>query len=384
MKPNKKKGILFFVPNWEKPSELWLNRMIFNIEDMVIGIVCPNQKSHLWGNKIPGISTALNNNYFIKMVKKILSKTLFKKLSNYILLKKINSNNVNAVSIHYLTLAVTYLNVVLKIQKPVYIHCHGYDVTWDLMDSTNPQEKIHPDDYIEKVKKLAESSFFIANSFNTLNNLKKIGISEDRIYVCNYGIPISNYIRKKHSDELTILYLGRLVDFKGPELVIMAFDLACKKGLNARLLLAGDGPLKITCELLKRNLECGHKINILGEMSWEQGQALFLVADIFTAHNRKGPLTNQEEAFGASIVEAMAAGIPVITGKNGGCIETVVQNETGILVEPGDIEAHAEAFLLLGNNPDLRNKMGEKGRERVKLNYSPESERKRLIEIFDL
>jgi glycosyltransferase involved in cell wall biosynthesis len=382
MNPNKKKGILFFVPNWEKPSELWLNRMIFNIEDLVIGIVCPDKKSRRWGNKIPGISATLNNKYFAKIVKKILSKRLFKKLSNYFLLKKINCNNVNAVSIHYLTLAVTYLNVVLKIQKPVYIHCHGYDVTWDLMDSMNPGKKVHPDDYIESVKKLAHTSFFIANSFNTLNNLKKIGIPNDRIYLCNYGIPINNYIRKKHSDELTILYLGRLVDFKGPEQVILAFDLACKKGLIARLILAGDGPLRVTCELLKRNLDYGRKINILGEMSWEDGQALFEEADIFTAHNRKGPLTNQEEAFGVSIVEAMAAGIPVITGRNGGCIETIIHNETGILVEPGDIEAHAEAFLLLGNNPDLRNKMGEKAIDRVKLKYSQELERKRLVDIY--
>ena len=384
MKNRMGKGILFFVPNWEKPTELWLNRMIFNIEDILIGIVCPNVQARLWCNKIPAFSTTIKTNFFIKTFKKIISKTLFKNLNDRYLLKRLNSNKVNAVSIHFLTLAVTYINVVLKIRKPVYIHCHGYDASWDLMDPLNPQRKMHSDDYIEKVKKLAGSSFFIANSFNTRDRLKKIGISEDRIYVCNYGIPLSNYIKKKNSGELTILYLGRLIDCKGPELVMMAFDLACKKGLNAKLILAGDGPLRVTCELLKRNLEFRDKINLPGEVSWEQGQTLLLEADIFTAHNRKGPLTNQEEAFGASIVEAMATGIPVITGRNGGCIETVIHNETGILVEPGDIEAHAEAFLLLGNSPDLRNKMGEKGRERVKLNFSPELERKRLFEIYGI
>jgi glycosyltransferase involved in cell wall biosynthesis len=195
---------------------------------------------------------------------------------------------------------------------------------------------------------------------------------------------VSDYRKRVNVGELTILYLGRLVDFKGPEQVIRAFDVACKKGLNARLVLAGDGPLRVTCELLKRDLEYGHKIEIPGEMSWEKGQTLFLQADIFTAHNRKGPLTNQEEAFGVSIVEAMAHGIPVITGSNGGCTETIVHNETGILVEPGDIEAHAEAFLLLGKNADLRIKMGEKGRERVLVNYSPERERKRLLQIYGI
>lgn len=384
MKINSKKGILFFVPNWEKPAELWLNRMIFNMEDFLTGIVCPNTQTRLWGSRIPALSASIKINYFTKTIKKIVSKRRFKKLNDQYLLKKLNSSKVNAVSIHYLTLAVTYLNVVLKTHKPVFIHCHGYDVTWDLMDSTNPQKKAHPADYIENVKKLANSSFFVANSYNTINNLRKIGISEDRIYLCNYGIPVGKGNKEKNSGELVILYLGRLVDFKGPELVIKAFDLACKKGLKARLIIAGDGPLRVTCELLTRSLEFGSKISILGEISWDQGQALFSEADIFTAHNRKGPLTNQEEAFGVSIVEAMAAGIPVITGRNGGCMETVVHNETGFLVEPGDIEAHAEAFLLLGTNSSLRYEMGKKGKERVRANFSPESERRRLVDIYGI
>jgi glycosyltransferase involved in cell wall biosynthesis len=384
MKINSKKGILFFVPNWEKPAELWLNRMIFNMEDSLTGIICPNKQYPLWGNKIPALSTSIKINYFTKTIKKIVSKRIFRKINDQYLLKKLNSSNVNAISIHYLTLAVTYLSVILKTQKPVFIHCHGYDVTWDLMESTNPQKKAHPDDYIENVKKLANKSFFVANSYNTINNLKKIGISEDRIYLCNYGIPVGKGKKEKHSGELVILYLGRLVDFKGPEQVIKAFELACKKGLKARLIIAGDGPLRITCELLKRSFAFGSKISILGEISWDQGQALFSEADIFTAHNRKGPLTNQEEAFGVSIVEAMAAGIPVVTGRNGGCIETVIHNETGILVEPDDIEAHAEAFLLLGTNSSIRDEMGKKGKARVRAYFSPELERSRLADIYGI
>ena len=381
---NSRKKVIFIVPNWEKPTELWLNRMILNIEDVLAGIGCPFPEATLWGNKIPAFSISLRRNIFTRVLKKAGLESVLRKLNEFYLLRKLNSTEIQAVSIHYLTLAATNINLVMKIRKPVFIHCHGYDVTWEQMDSVNPGRKVHSDDYIDKVRKLSVSSFFIANSRNTIMNLRTAGIPDERIFLCNYGIPVSGDIRENSSGELSILYLGRLVDFKGPELVMKAFDLACKKGLKATLNLAGDGPLRVTCELLKRELEFGYKINLPGEMSWEDGQALFSEADIFTAHNRKGPLTNQEEAFGVSVVEAMAAGIPVITGRNGGCTETVVHNETGILVEPGDIESHAEAFILLANNSELRHSFGENGRDRVKREFSTDRERQRLIEIYGL
>ncbi|MCH8923254.1 MAG: glycosyltransferase, partial [Planctomycetes bacterium] len=70
------------------------------------------------------------------------------------------------------------------------------------------------------------------------------------------------------------------------------------------------------------------------------GERLRAEADIFTAHNCTGPITRQEEAFGVSIVEAMAAGLPVVSGRSGSLPEIVEDRVDGILVEPGDREAH--------------------------------------------
>src|SRR5690606_33177261 len=117
--------------------------------------------------------------------------------------------------------------------------------------------------------------------------------------------------------EVQILYLGRLVDCKGPDLTIQAFSLACEQGLRGKLTIAGDGPLLAECEQLRAVSPFAHCIQLLGSVDEPTAERLRTEADIFTAHNRKGPYTNQEEAFGVSFVEAMAAALPIVSGANG-------------------------------------------------------------------
>jgi len=107
-------------------------------------------------------------------------------------------------------------------------------------------------------------------------------------------------------------------------------------------------------------------------------------ADIFTQHNIQGEITRQSEAFGVSIIEAMAHGLPVVCTKHGGVIESVVDGETGFMCDPGDIEAQADAFLKLANNIELRQNMGDAGRKRVAEYFNPEQEALQLREIMNI
>ena len=96
--------------------------------------------------------------------------------------------------------------------------------------------------------------------------------------------------------------------------MVHAFDLACRRGLRGRLLIVGDGILRTTCELAKARSSFRDRIDLLGSLDASGVQRLLATADIFTAHNCTGPITRQEEAFGVSIVEAMGAGVPVVSG----------------------------------------------------------------------
>jgi len=124
------------------------------------------------------------------------------------------------------------------------------------------------------------------------------------------------------------------------------------------------------------------RIELPGAVDAQQAARLRAQADIFTAHNQFGPVTRQEEAFGVSIVEAMADGIPVITGDSGSIGELMTDGEQGALIEPGDIEAHARAFEQLAAAPDSRARMGHNGWQRVRDHFSSEREARRLVEIL--
>lgn len=148
--------------------------------------------------------------------------------------------------------------------------------------------------------------------------------------------------------------------------------------------MVGDGPLKTTCELLRLRSPYRDSITLLDSIPNEKAQQLYLESDIYTQHNITGEITGQAEGFGVSIVEAMASGLPFVGTKNGGVLETVIDGITGILVDPGDVESQADAFLDLAQNPALRQEMGEAGRKRVFDNFSPQQEVDQLRSILKL
>ncbi len=287
---------------------------------------------------------------------------------------------------HYLTSAVKYDRVWRQTRVPIFVHCHGWDVTWNLRMHEVPGRAAHPSDYVQRVRSLPEHVHLIANSRLTMRRLRDVGIPEHRIHLKYLGVPVaaSPPRPRRPRDEVTILYLGRLIDFKGPDLVIRAFDLACRRGLRGRLLMAGDGPMRRECERARDESPHRDAIALLGAVDAGTGASLRESADIFTAHNRLGPITGQEEAFGVSFVEAMAEGLPVVTGNNASLPELMEDGVQGILIEPNDLEAHADAFLRLAADAELRARMGRNGWERVKERFSIDRETQELRRILSL
>lgn len=250
--------------------------------------------------------------------------------------------------IHYLNHAVYLEHALTQCDIPTAVHCHGQDINWNLRIESLPFLRAHSRDYVSRVRRLADRITLIANSKATIEKLLSIGLPEDRIQLKYIGVPVPESLpsRPPISDAgLAILYLGRLTDFKGPVETIRAFDLACKMGLKGRLQIAGTGPQHKACEKEVDKSQFADQINLLGPVNAMRAKELLAQSHLFTAHNQRSPRTGQEEALGVSILEAMAEGIPVVTGRNGGVGETVVDGQTGILFEPVNIEQHAMALL---------------------------------------
>lgn len=152
--------------------------------------------------------------------------------------------------------------------------------------------------------------------------------------------------------DIVIGTVGRLVPHKGHDYLFEAVKKVRKKYDRVKIIVVGSGPEE---ERLKRSVKTlGIDVLFLSER--KDVPELMKAMDIYVQ-------PSFWETFGLTIAEAMSSGLPVVATNVGGIPEVVLDGETGILVKPEDSDAIADALLRLIENPDLAQKMGEKGRD---------------------
>jgi phosphatidylinositol alpha-mannosyltransferase len=157
---------------------------------------------------------------------------------------------------------------------------------------------------------------------------------------------------------LNILFVGRLEERKGLIHLLKAYQRLRKRHVDARLLVVGAGP-KLREYRRFVGLRGIRDVEFLGRVSDEEKARYFASADIFCA-----PATGQE-SFGIVLLEAMAAGVPIVASDIHGYKNVVQRGAQGLLVEPRKPRALAAALYTLALDPDLRDRMGEAGRARA-------------------
>jgi glycosyltransferase involved in cell wall biosynthesis len=172
----------------------------------------------------------------------------------------------------------------------------------------------------------------------------------------------------------TLLFVGRHRHYKGVDDLLRALP-----GLDARLLIGGDGPLRAGWEQLARELGLSDHVQFTGSVSDADLPRLYASADIFVL-----PANSRAEAFGKVLLEAMASGLPCVTTEVGTGTSFVVQDGiTGLVVPPRDPAALHAALQRLLDDPALRAKMGAAGRERVTAEFTPQLMAARVESVYD-
>ena len=155
--------------------------------------------------------------------------------------------------------------------------------------------------------------------------------------------------------------VGRLCEVKRQDLLIRAYRRVCARGVNARLLLVGDGPWMGRLRDLVAEVGLTDRVYFVG---YQPRPAPCLQAmDVFA-------LTSQSEGMPLVVLEAWAAGVPVVATRVGGLAELVDDGRTGILVNFGDEAALAQALGELVSDPSLARRLGDAGQDRVESRYS--------------
>jgi glycosyltransferase involved in cell wall biosynthesis len=175
-------------------------------------------------------------------------------------------------------------------------------------------------------------------------------------------------LRKKlglEENHFVIGKIARLFKLKGHADLLAAFAKILPQIPNARLLFVGDGILRGEIENQAQILGIADKVIFTGLVPPNEVARYVGIMDCL-AH------LSYREALSRALPQALVAGKPVIVYDFDGADEICLENETGFVVPTGDIGAAAKKLLLLANDPALRKKLGERGRQFVKENFAVE------------
>ena len=246
-----------------------------------------------------------------------------------------------------------------RIGIPFIITAHAYDIF------------INPDVTRLKAKFLASKRVITCSQFNKNYLLTLLGKEFDSKIVVNpYGINLSrfNYRERKGDDRIRILYVGRLVEKKGILDGIAAFQQVHKKRPFTELRVIGNGPLLEQAKDRVEETNLTERVHFLGGLTQEKVITEMENADIFLLPSKKAP-NGDCEGLPVVILEAQAMGLPVVSTIHTGIPEEVLDGETGILVQEGDVLAMGEGLLKLIESPGLRHQMGKAGRKWVETRF---------------
>ncbi len=166
-----------------------------------------------------------------------------------------------------------------------------------------------------------------------------------------------------------LLTVGRLDERKGHDTIIASLPKILQREPDAVYLIVGKGRTLSHLQKLAKENGVEDKVIFAGYVPDEDLPDYYRLCDVFILANRitekDTTLAGDVEGFGIVFVEANSTGKPVIGCHSGGVVESVEDGKTGILVEPGNSEAIADAVIQLFGDEDKRKKMGEYGRERA-------------------
>jgi glycosyltransferase involved in cell wall biosynthesis len=187
-------------------------------------------------------------------------------------------------------------------------------------------------------------------------------MTNTKIYVIPNGIDfedIRNIQPHKLIEHPSILYVGRLSKVKGIDVLLNAIPIIRKKIPNLRIYIAGSGPEGDNLKKRVKELNIEENVKFLGFISEDEKYAYYKSADVCV-------FPSVYEPFGIVLLEAMACGKPIVASNVGGIPFVVEDEKTGLLFESGNVEDFAEKLITLLKDKELRDKMGEAGRERAK------------------
>jgi colanic acid/amylovoran biosynthesis glycosyltransferase len=258
---------------------------------------------------------------------------------------------------------------------PLFVYFHGYDA---IVLSEYKRFRVAYRELFAVSKAIVVTTDFMQRQ------LLELGCPATKLFVCPCGVATDRFApRERRGHDKRVLMVCRLIERKGPLLALQSFAKVLATHPDATLEIIGDGRLREATQARAKSLGIADRVKFHGPQPHSFVLERLNAADLLVQHC---VTTSGEgaEAFGLSIVEAMACEVPVVATRHGGIVETVQDGVTGRLVEERDIEGMASAVAEILDDPERAAAMGAAGRARVLEHFSQEKACERLRVIMGL
>jgi glycosyltransferase involved in cell wall biosynthesis len=274
--------------------------------------------------------------------------------------RHLRRQHVEALLAEYGPMAVRMLPACRWAGIPLIAHFHGYDASVRRVIQSHGG-------YAELLR---EAAALVVVSRDMEARLLALGAPREKLHYNPYGVDTSVFTGGDPSRAAPLFAaIGRFVEKKAPELTLLSFLKVWRQLPAARLLMVGDGPLLGPCQRLVQALGLSDAVSLPGALPSSGVIESLLAARAFVQHSvtaRDG----DSEGMPVAILEACAAGLPVVSTRHAGIKEVVVEGETGFLVDEGDAASMADHMLRLAHDPALAARLGLAGRRRIEACFS--------------
>jgi len=283
-------------------------------------------------------------------------------------------NNINIVLAEYGLTGAGVLSVCKELDLPLVVHFHGYDAyQTDVLDR-----------YKDAYKRVfSYASAIIAVSSHMVDQLAYLGAPAEKVVYNPYGVEISKWTQASVlRSPLRVLSVGRFVEKKAPYLTILAFKKVLKRVPKATLVMVGAGLLHDVCSNLIKALHIEHAVELKGMANHDTVASLMQESRVFVQHSLV-PASGDTEGTPVALLEAGAAGLPVVSTRHAGISDAVIHGKTGFLVDEGDIDTMADYIYQLLVDPEMASAIGDNARQHISANFTIQRSIEKLRSILE-
>ena len=188
--------------------------------------------------------------------------------------------------------------------------------------------------------------------------------------------------RYRLGDRPVVVCVSRLVPRKGQDMLIRALPAIRQRVPDAALVIVGGGPHRTSLHRLAHTFGVSEHVVFTDGVPGDELPAHHAMADVFAMPCRTRGAGLDVEGLGIVYLEASASGVPVVAGRSGGAPETVVDGETGLVVDGWDVGAIASTIGDLLADPDRAARMGAAGRRWIVENWQWKDQAARLSDLL--